>query len=143
MTVRTCFWHVQIRIRTGKMTALSSFPIYCLDVVKMAKLFTREMSRAPVNNCFVVFFRIRLFSSTMITGGYTVCYLHCLLNILLYIRTTMRASGDLPTAAEATIGHHWWSSATFGDFNGTDRYQLPPMLVTSGRSPNAHYIKTC
>ena len=29
----------------------------------------REMSRAPVNNYF---FRIRLFSSKMITGGYTV-----------------------------------------------------------------------
>ena len=36
------------------MTALSSFRIYCLDVIKMAKLFTREISRASVNNCFSV-----------------------------------------------------------------------------------------
>ena len=53
------FWHVQIRIHTGKMTALSSFRIYCLDVIKMAKLLTREMLHAPVNNYF---FRFRLFS---------------------------------------------------------------------------------
>ena len=40
------------------MTALSSFRIYCLHVIKLAPLFTREMSRAPVNNCFffVLFF---------------------------------------------------------------------------------------
>ena len=48
------------------MTALSSIRTYCLDVIKMAKILTREMSRAPVNICF---FRIRLFSSKIITGG--------------------------------------------------------------------------
>ena len=48
------------------MTVLSSFRIYCLDIIKMAKLLTREMSHAPVNNCFL---RIRLFSSKMITSG--------------------------------------------------------------------------
>ena len=37
------------------MTALSSFQIYCLDIIKIAKLLTREMSRAPVNNCFFFF----------------------------------------------------------------------------------------
>ena len=35
------------------MTALSSLRIYCLDVIKMAKLFTREISHASVN-CFSV-----------------------------------------------------------------------------------------
>ena len=34
------------------MSVLPSFRIYCLAVIKMAKLLTREMSRAPVNNCF-------------------------------------------------------------------------------------------
>ena len=30
------FWHVQIRIHAGKMTALSSFRIRCLHVIKLA-----------------------------------------------------------------------------------------------------------
>ena len=53
------FWHVQIRIHRQNVCFVF-FRIYCLDVIKMSKLLTREMSRAPVNNCFC---RIRLFSS--------------------------------------------------------------------------------
>ena len=39
------FWHVQICIHTGKMIALSSFRIYCSDVIKTAKLLnTRNVA---------------------------------------------------------------------------------------------------
>ena len=62
------FWHVQIRIHRQNVCFVF-FRIYCLDVIKMSKLLTREMSRAPVINCFC---RTRLFSSKMITCGYTV-----------------------------------------------------------------------
>ena len=64
----------------------------------------------------------------------------------------MCAFGDLPSAAEATVGHQWWPSAIGTDryhiLNGsvaigTNRFQRPPILVTNGRSPNARYIKTC
>ena len=45
------------------MTALSTFRIYCLHVIKLAPLFTREMSRAPVNNCFFFLYQTVFFKN--------------------------------------------------------------------------------
>ena len=44
---------------------------FCLATMKTAKWLSSEILRAHINNYF--FFRIRLFSSKMITVGYTVC----------------------------------------------------------------------
>ena len=68
----------------------------------------------------------------------------------------MRAFRDLPSAAEAIIGHQWWQLVTIGTYQyhilrcsvavGTDWYQWspvlvwPPVLVADGRSPNTCII---